>query len=104
MWELSQEHLTSSEYGNSKLQSMELRVDLSQGRPWDVLRHLKQHFNDFSPQAGGSQLYLEFINTQKWSFLSGSKGVSQYTNMVSWLKPLSVLCFFSMQLINELTN
>ena len=70
-------------------------MDLSQGRPWDVLRHLKQHFNDFNPSAGGSQLYLEFINTQKWSFLSGSKGVSQYTNMVPWLKPLSVLCFFN---------
>ena len=27
-------------------------MDLAQGRPWDVLRHLKQHFLDFSPQAG----------------------------------------------------
>ena len=102
MWELSQECLTSSEYGNSKLQSMELRMDMSQGRPWDILRHLKQHFHDFSPQQGGSQLYLEFINTQKWSFLSGCKAIPQYTHLVSWLKPLSVL-FFSMQLINDLT-
>ena len=95
MWELSHEHLTSSEYGNSKLQSMELRMDLSQGRPWDALRHLKQHSHDFSPKAGGSQLYLEFINTQKWSFLCGGKVGSQVLHLASWLKTLSVLCFFT---------
>ena len=70
-------------------------MDLSQGRPWDALRHLKQHFHDFSPKAGGSQLYLEFINTQKWSFLCGGKVGSQVLHLVSWLKTLSVLCFFN---------
>jgi len=73
---------------------MELRMDLAQGRPWDVLRHLKQHLSDFSPQAGGAQLYLEFLNTQKWSFLSGMKTGSQVLGIVSWSKIRSVLCFF----------
>lgn len=86
--ELSQKHLETAEFSASKLSNIELRLDMAHGKPWDILRHLQQHLAEFSPNAGGSQLFLQFLNTQKWSFLSGVS--SQMEGSVS----LSKIIFF----------
>ena len=62
--ELSQKHLETAEFSASKLSNIELRLDMAHGKPWDILRHLQQHLAEFSPNAGGSQLFLQFLNTQ----------------------------------------
>ena len=81
--DLGNQFLEKAEFIASKVSNIELRLDLSHGKPWDVLRHLKQVFLDFSPTVGGSQLFSEFINTQKWSFLSGYRNY-QNLQLVSW--------------------
>ena len=80
---LGNQFLEKAEFIASKVSNIELRLDLSHGKPWDVLRHLKQVFLDFSPTVGGSQLFSEFITTQKWSFLSGFRNY-QNLELVSW--------------------
>ena len=80
---LGNQYLEKAEFIASKVTNIELRLDLSHGKPSDVLRHLKQVFLDFSPTVGGPQLFSEFITSQKWSFLSGFRN---YENLriVSW--------------------
>ena len=80
---LGNQYLEKAEFIASKVTNIELRLDLSHGKPSDVLWHLKQVFLDFSPTVGGSQLFSEFITSQKWSFLSGFRN---YENLriVSW--------------------
>ena len=41
------------------------------GSTWDTLRHLKQHFEEFDPQAGGAALFTEFLVKKRWALLSG---------------------------------
>ena len=96
--ELSQKHLETAEFSASKLSNIELRLDMAHGKPWDILRHLQQHLAEFSPNAGGSQLFLQFLNTQKWSFLSGVS--SQMEGPVS----LSKIIFFQIVSMKQMIN
>ena len=46
-------------------------MDMTGGSTWDTLRHLKQHFEEFDPQAGGAALFTEFLVKTRWTLLSG---------------------------------
>lgn len=94
---LSKKHLETAEFSASKLSNIELRLDMAHGKPWDILRHLQQHLAEFSPNAGGSQLFLQFLNTQKWSFLSGVS--SQMKGSVSLSK-----IFFQIVSMKQIIN
>ena len=50
---------------------MELRMDMTGGSTWGTLRHLKQHFEEFDPQAGGATLFTEFLVKKRCALLSG---------------------------------
>ena len=47
---LGNQYLEKAEFIASKVTNIELRLDLSHGKPSDVLRHLKQVFLDFLQQ------------------------------------------------------
>ena len=56
---------------SDKAASMEPRMDLTGGSTWDTPRHLKQHFGEFDPRAGGSALFKELLMKKRWALLRG---------------------------------
>lgn len=68
---------------SEKTTHIELRLDFSAGLSWDILRHLKQHFAEFDPAAGGSALFLEFLTQKRQSLASGP--VAHYPEQAAWM-------------------
>ena len=71
LWYFSDHSQQRLDFISDKVKSMELRMDMTGGSTWDTLRHLKQHFEEFDPQAGGAALFTEFLVKKRWALLSG---------------------------------
>lgn len=71
LWYASDHSQQRLDFISEKVRSMELRMDMTGGSTWDTLRHLKQHFEEFDPQAGGAALFTEFLVKKRWALLSG---------------------------------
>lgn len=80
---------------SDKTAHIELRLDHSAGLSWEVLRHLKQHFIEFDPQAGGSALYLEFLTSKRQSLASGP--VAHYPQEAAWMLSNSFFVLWGFQ-------
>ena len=71
LWYASDHSQQRLDFISEKVRAMELRMDMTGGSTWDTLRHLKQHFEEFDPQAGGAALFSEFLVKKRWALLSG---------------------------------
>ncbi|CAL1146130.1 unnamed protein product [Cladocopium goreaui] len=71
LWYASDHSQQGLDFISEKVRAMELRMDMTGGSTWDTLRHLKQHFEEFDPQAGGAALFSEFLVKKRWALLSG---------------------------------
>ena len=71
LWYFSDHSQQRLDFISDKVKSMELRMDMTGGSTWDTLRHLKQHFEEFDPQAGGAALFTGFLVKKRWTLLSG---------------------------------
>ena len=71
LWYASEHSQQRLELISEKVRSMEFRMDMTGGSTWDTLRHLKQHFEELDPEAGGSALFTEFLVKKRWALLSG---------------------------------
>ena len=71
LWYASDHSQQRLDFISDKAASMEPRMDLTGGSTWDTPRHLKQHFGEFDPQAGGSALFTELLMKKRWALLRG---------------------------------
>ena len=56
---------------SEKQRRSEQRLDKAGGQSWDIIRHLIQHFENFSSDSGGGALYKEFLVGERLSLASG---------------------------------
>ena len=62
------------QYSASKCNQIEKRLDMMGGNQSDVLRHLVKHFEDFSEESGGAQIFKLALCELHFSLISGPVG------------------------------
>lgn len=62
------------QYSASKCNQIEKRLDMIGGNQSDVLRHLVKHFEGFSEESGGAQIFKLALCDLHFSLISGPVG------------------------------